>query len=153
MIRISKITDYGIVLMTHMAGCEQDRIQTARGLAGATHIPQPMVSKILKVLAKAGLLRSHRGVKGGYSLSRPPELISVADMIAALEGPISITECSSYEDLSKCSIELLCPVRTNWQRINSAVLDALREIPLSEMVQPFQRHPASGIAIAAGVGE
>ncbi len=133
MIRITKQTDYGIVLLTHLAA-HADRQYAAPELAAETRLPLPMVSKILKLLARDGLLASHRGVKGGYSLARPAEEISMAEIIAALEGPIAITECISVE--SDCSHEALCPVRSNWQRINLAVRSALEGISLAEMAQP-----------------
>ena len=96
MIRITKQTDYGIVLLTHLAA-HPDRHFNAPELAAEARLPLPMVSKILKLLAREGLLASHRGVKGGYSLARPAEEISMAEIIAALEGPIAITECVSVE--------------------------------------------------------
>lgn len=131
MLRITKQSDYGIVLMTLFAGTGEGRVHSTRDLAAGANLPLPTVSKILKALARAGLLRSHRGVKGGYRLARDPAHISVEEIIRALEGPIAITEC--IDDDSMCEIEGTCPVRTNWQRINSAVKDALAAIPLSEM--------------------
>jgi FeS assembly SUF system regulator len=136
MIRITKQTDYGIVLLTHLA-VEPERQYNAPELAGEARLPLPMVSKILKLLAREGLLDSHRGVKGGYSLARPPEAISMAEIIAALEGPIALTECISVE--GDCSHEALCPVRSNWQRINQAVRSALSGISLAELAHPRQR--------------
>lgn len=130
MIRITKQTDYGIVLLTHLAA-EPERQYNAPELAAEARLPLPMVSKILKLLAREGLLVSHRGVKGGYSLARRPEAISMAQIIAALEGPIALTECISVE--GDCSHEPLCPVRSNWRRINQAVRTALEGIALSEM--------------------
>jgi FeS assembly SUF system regulator len=133
MIRITKQTDYGIVLLTHLAAHPEQQFN-APDLAGETHLPLPMVSKILKLLAREGLLTSHRGVKGGYSLARAAEEISMARIIAALEGPIAITECVGVE--SDCSHESVCTVRGNWQRINEAVRGALEGITLAEMAHP-----------------
>ena len=132
MLRITKQTDYGIVLMTHFAADEVRGVHNARDLAAMTALPLPTVSKILKAMARADLLVSHRGVKGGYSLSRDPGDISVAAIIEALEGPIAITECLEHD--STCDIECSCPVRTNWERLNDAVRDSLDAIPLSEMM-------------------
>ena len=134
MIRITKQTDYGIVLLTHLA-LHPERQFNAPDLAGETHLPLPMVSKILKLLAREGLLASHRGVKGGYSLAHPAEEISMARIVAALEGPIAITECVGVD--SDCSHEPVCAVRGNWQRINEAVRGALEGITLAEMAQPL----------------
>jgi len=130
MIRITKQTDYGIVLLTHMAA-SPERQFNAPDLATEAHLPLPMVSKILKLLARDGLLASHRGVKGGYSLARLAEEISMAEIVTALEGPIAITECVGTE--GDCSHESRCPVRGNWQRINEAVRSALEGITLAEL--------------------
>ncbi len=132
MLRITKQTDYGIVLMTQFASEGPGSLLTARDLARRAGLPLPTVSKILKALARGALLLSHRGVHGGYSLARSPDRISVAEIVETLEGPIAITECLD-EATSDCGIERLCPVRTNWRRINEAVYAALTGIPLAEM--------------------
>lgn len=133
MIRLSKLADYGIVIMTHLAR-HPERQQATPEIALATNVPQPMASKILKVLARAGLLRSHRGSRGGYGLARSAHVITVAAIIEALDGPIALTECSDVAT-SECDIELLCPARVNWQRINQAIREALSGITLAEMAQ------------------
>ena len=134
MIRMTKQTDYGIVLLSRMARLPERQFN-ATELAAQTHLPQPTVSKILKILARAGLLDSHRGVKGGYTLARDPETISVTEAIGALEGPIGITECID-DTPGECSHEARCPVRGNWHRINEAIRQALDGINLAEMAQP-----------------
>lgn len=136
MIRMTKLTDYGIVLLTHIARHPERLTRNAPDLAVAARLPLPTVSKILKILAREGLLVPHRGAKGGFSLARSPEEITVLDVIGALEGPIALTECSAH-GTERCGIETLCPVSTNWQRINRAVLGALRGITLAEMAAPM----------------
>ncbi len=132
MFRLTKQADYGIVLMTQLASSGQ---AAAGELAMQTHLPAPMVSKILKLLARAGLLVSHRGVNGGYELAREAVEISVADVILALEGPIALTECSEHSD-HECCYEASCRVRENWRRINRAVRGALEDITIAEMARP-----------------
>ncbi len=136
MIRIAKLTDYGIVLLTHFAAEPEQATHTARDLAARANLPLPTVSKLLKLLSRAGLLISHRGVSGGYSLARPPGEISVAQVIAALEGPIALTECSP-DAHGLCTLESMCPVQSNWRRINRAVLEALEGLRLSDMTRPL----------------
>ena len=131
MIKVSRVTDYGIVLLAHLAGCENGSTHNAREVAEKTSLPQPMVSKILKSLAREGLLLSHRGSKGGYSLGRHPEEISVPEIIAALEGPIALTECATHA--GACRQETRCHVREPWQRINQVVRNALAEITLADL--------------------
>ena len=143
MIRLTKLADYGIVLMTHLASERNRTVHTARDLAGATRVPLPTVSKILKALAHMGILVSHRGVGGGFTLAREPERISVADVVTALEGPIAITECLS-EGLHSCELEVGCPVRSNWDRINGVVRDALERLSIADMARPI--FPMSRVA-------
>lgn len=141
MIRLTKQADYGIVLVTELAQTGQ---APAADLAVQTQLPAPMVSKILKLLARSGLLTSHRGVRGGYELARSAAEISVADVILALEGPIALTECSAHSE-HECSYEAFCRVRENWQRINQAVRGALEEITIADMARPhFLAGPADG---------
>jgi FeS assembly SUF system regulator len=135
MLRMTKQADYGIVLMTHLA-LQPGRSFAAPELAEETHIPLPTVSKILKLLAREGLLASHRGVKGGYSLERDPHEVSVAELIAALDGPISFTECIE-DSPGLCSQEAFCRLRTNWQLINRVVRDALGGITLAHLTLPM----------------
>jgi FeS assembly SUF system regulator len=145
-IRLSKLADYGIVIMTSLAR-QPGRHHNAPEVAAQSHIPQPMASKILKALARAGLLTSHRGAKGGYGLARPAEAISVADVISALDGPIALTACIE-DGPGGCEIEALCPARANWQRINDAIRAALDDISMAEMAQaipPAFRPPLLGL--------
>ncbi|MEM1244738.1 MAG: SUF system Fe-S cluster assembly regulator [Acidobacteriota bacterium] len=137
---MTKQTDYAIVLMSQIAESGGAR-HTASALAADTLLPQPMVSKILKLLAKAGLLESHRGAKGGYTLAQAPRDVTVAGIIAALEGPISITECTS-DVPHECSYEASCRVRGNWRRINDAVRKALESITLDDIVLSTPKGPA-----------
>jgi FeS assembly SUF system regulator len=147
-IRLSKLADYGIVIMTHMASGPA-RHQTAPEIATQAHLPLPMASKILKGLAHAGLLVSHRGAKGGYGLARPAHAISVADIIVALEGPIALTACIEHGP-GECDIEALCPARANWQRINRAIREALEGITLLEMARTVPAAFATPIRELAG---
>jgi FeS assembly SUF system regulator len=134
MIRLSRITDYGILLMAHLAACRDGAPHNAREVAAETRLPLPVVSKVLKSLARAGLLVSQRGAKGGYALARAPEAITVPEMVAALEGPIALTACAQHP--GSCAQEAACHVREPWQRISSVVQDALARITLADLVSP-----------------
>lgn len=133
MFRMTKLTDYGIVLLTHFAQKPFPEPQTARELAAATRLPLPTVGKLLKQLVRGGLLLSHRGTNGGYSLACRPEEVPVADIIAALEGPIAITECNTVE--ADCEHANGCAVRPHWQVINHAVREALSNVTLADMAR------------------
>ena len=95
MIRLGKMTDYGLLVMSQIARSSKAELHTARDLAIKCRVPLPTVSKLLKTLLQSGLLASHRGIRGGYSLVREPHLISVAEVVSALEGPLALTECST----------------------------------------------------------
>lgn len=136
MLRLSKLADYGIVLMAYIAADPARQPVSARQLSQESDLPLPTVGKTLKALARAGLLVSHRGGYGGYNMARPTEEISIADMIAAIGGPIALTECSS--DVPElCDIEPTCPVRENWKIISQVVLEALEQLTLDDMSQPL----------------
>jgi FeS assembly SUF system regulator len=120
MIRISRLTDYGIVLMSHIA-THGGRVHNAAEVASEVHL-----------LAKEGLLESRRGVKGGYGLVRRPHDISLGQIIKALEGPIAITACTN-EHPGDCEHEPICPVRGHWRLINLAIRQALDSITLADM--------------------
>lgn len=139
MIRITREADYGILLMTGLAQAE-GQPRSAAALAQQCRLPLPMVSKILKALARAGLLTSQRGVQGGYSLARPATEISAADIIGALEGPLAITECST-EIHDGCARQEHCEVSNHWPRINQAIYTALQSISLEEMSHPDPPRP------------
>jgi FeS assembly SUF system regulator len=137
MIRLSKLTDYGLVLMSDIARNQNVPLRTARDLAEESRLPLSTVSKLLKELLHSGLLVSHRGVKGGYILARDPHWISVLDVIAAIEGPLALTECST--DISGlCDLESWCPIKNNQRIISQAVRGVLQKITLFNLIQPLQ---------------
>jgi FeS assembly SUF system regulator len=139
MIRITREADYGILLMTCLAQAD-GQPRSAAALAQQRRLPLPMVGKILKALARAGLLISQRGAQGGYNLARMPAEISAADIIGALEGPIAITECSA-DAHDGCSRLEHCEVSGHWPRINRAIHAALQSISLLEMSRPDPPQP------------
>lgn len=134
MIKLSRMADYGVLLMTELAR-DQNTLRTASMLAASTSLPVPTVSKVLKLLSNGGLLESQRGAQGGYVLAHRVEQITVADIIGAVEGPIALTDCVG-DDGALCEIEAKCPTRTNWSRINAVMNEALGRVTLAEMVLP-----------------
>jgi len=135
MLRISKLTDYAILLMVELT--RQGEVLSAHALADRVGVEVPTASKVLKLLAGSGLLDSYRGPSGGYRANRAAAEVSVAEVIAAIEGPIAMTECS--EEAGLCSQEASCELRGNWQRISLAVNRALNEVSLAEMSAPTRR--------------
>jgi len=139
MLRISKMTDYAIMVMVELHA-SQGEMLTAQALAERSRLELPTVSKVLKLLVKADLVDSYRGASGGYRLERKAQDISVAEIIAAIEGPIAMTECSVEEGL--CAQESICSLRGNWQRISVAVAKAMQSVSLAEMARPVK--PGAG---------
>ncbi len=136
MLRISKLTDYAILVMVEL-NAYHGEVMNAHILAEHIHVESPTVSKVLKLLARAGLVKSFRGINGGYSVDRPASDISIARIISAIEGPIAMTECSIEEGL--CSQEAVCSLRSNWRRISAAVARAMEGVTLAEMSRPISR--------------
>lgn len=130
MLRISKLTDYGTVILAYLAS-HPDRMLTAAEVAERTRVGLPTVSKLLKKLQRAGLVTSTRGSYGGYLLARPPGEITAARILDALEGPFALTECSGEH--SNCGIESSCRVGHAWQRVNAAIRRALSDITLAQL--------------------
>lgn len=140
MLRVSKLTDYASVVMTCLAAAGTE-VLSAQQLSERAQLEVPTVSKLLKQLAQAGLVDSYRGVNGGYRLAREPKLITVAEIVTAMEGPIGMTECSVHS--GQCVRESHCGVRVNWQRISQAITTALDSVTLADLIQPTPRRGAS----------
>jgi FeS assembly SUF system regulator len=130
------LTDYGTVVLAHLAATPE-AVCSSADVANATGIASPTVSKLLKSLARAKLVSSTRGANGGYRLTRSPQDISAADVIDALEGPVSITECSALD--SHCDFEPVCSVGGAWKRINVAIRRALQDISLHDLLKTNPR--------------
>jgi FeS assembly SUF system regulator len=140
MIILSKLADYGVIVATHLAA-HPERQETAAAVATATRLPQATVAKLLKALAHAGLVTGTRGAAGGYRLGRPAGAISVAEVVAAIDGDIGMTQCSVHAD--DCERTTYCPTRPHWSAINRAVGAALAAVTLDDMISPFAFLPAA----------
>ena len=144
MVRLGKLTDYGMLLMSCFARSEPQTLRTARDLAIESRLPLPTVSKLLKLLLANGLLVSHRGTKGGYTLAKGPHETSLVEIIVALEGPVALTECSTHAGL--CDLEACCSIKRNQQVISEAVRGVLEKLTLSDLTQPLQLTAVKGVS-------
>jgi FeS assembly SUF system regulator len=141
MLRLSKLADYAVVVLvrlSHSEGC-----QTSPGIAAMTGLPEPTVAKVLKALAGARLVKSQRGARGGYTLAQPLSRIPIADVVAAIDGPIALAACVDGGS-GGCEAEASCPCRGRWDPVNHAVMQALTRITLADMA-----HRAAPAAIPA----
>ena len=134
MIRLNRLTDYGVVLMVQLSR-SGDRVLTARQMSAETGVPLPTVAKILKQLTSARLVISQRGAGGGYALGRPADDISAGEIVAVLEGPVVLTACVE-SSLEHCRIESQCPMCGNWNKVNLAIQGALEAVTLADMAEP-----------------
>ncbi len=134
MIRLTNLADYAVVVMTAAARAPETRLSAAK-IAEVTAIPVPTVAKLMGTLARAGLLTASRGVSGGFSLAHAAELISIAAVVEAVDGPIALTNCLTGE-MHDCAIEGHCTVRGHWGPINLAVRAALEAVTLADLLRP-----------------
>ncbi len=146
MLKISRLADYSIVLLLHAAE-DGAGIHTARGLAKATSLPLPTVTKILKALARHGILGSQRGKTGGYRLTRPVEQISVVDVITAIDGKPAMTQCTE-EAQAPCERASFCRTKGHWRQVHETVLTALETLTLADMAQPATNWAPAGALVS-----
>ena len=132
MIRLNKMTDYAVVMLSHLA-VDVDRVVTATELARGSVLPLPSVSKLMKQLSRAGILTSQRGASGGYRLGRAPKDISIADIVTILEGPIALTACIEGADTS-CDAIPQCSLSGHWNQVNHAIQVALDSVSLADLI-------------------
>lgn len=130
MLRLSKLTDYAVVVLVRLSS--GDGVQTSPGIAHATGIPEPTVAKVLKALCGSGLVVSQRGARGGYRLSRQLGGVPISEVIEAIDGPIALTACVDGT-VGLCEAEHICPIRGRWDPVNDAIQQALSTITLAEM--------------------
>lgn len=139
MIRLSKMTDYASVVLTHLASHPGELLNSQR-LAEETRVPRPTVTKVLKLLTRAGLTVSEQGPRGGYQLARAPRQIDLADIIGAIEGPSGVTDCATDHDL--CDLTEHCHVMDHWRTVSMQINQLLRSVTLAELATPkLQRIP------------
>jgi FeS assembly SUF system regulator len=154
MVRLSKLSDYAVVVLMRLEATPPGGVQTAPGIAQATGVAEPTVAKVLKQLAQANLVVSTRGARGGYALARPLDRVAIADVIAAVEGPVALTACVDGAT-HVCECEGACQVRGRWDMVNNAIRQALAAITLADMIKgalpPGLRQPQpAGVAKAPG---
>lgn len=132
MIKLSKMTDYAVVILAEMAA-QDGKLLSASGLAGHTKLPEPTVSKILKLLTKHHIIASKRGINGGYELLKNPTEINMAALITALDGPIALTACVE-QSTECCDRSDNCTMKGKWNPVNIAMQKALEDVSLAQMM-------------------
>jgi FeS assembly SUF system regulator len=134
MIRMSKLADYAFILLTQMLSDPQ-KAWAAGDLAEKTTLPAPTVAKLMKMLAKGGVVVAQRGAGGGYRLARGADSINLADIIESVDGPIALTDCADVEKTTKkCAVRVFCPMCNGWDIVNKNVRAALSDVSLAVFV-------------------
>lgn len=133
MIKVSRLADYAVVVLTTLSAAG-DQTQSAAELARGSRLPEPTVAKVLKALARDGIVASTRGAGGGYALSKPAREISLADIIAAVDGPIALTSCVEGGDAC-CDFSSMCPTKDRWGTISNVLRSVLEGIYLGDMIE------------------
>jgi Rrf2 family protein len=144
MLRLSKKADYALIAMKHLAIRPDAASASAREIAEQYDIPIELMAKVLQRLARRGLVTSHQGTRGGYRLSRPPSVISVADIIQAIEGPLTVTACST--EAENCEQYSKCNVRDPLWRIRERIVSALTTCSLQEVCSEAAQLPMPEVA-------
>ncbi len=132
MLKISRLADYAVVVMSGLDQSGPHR--AASDLAASVGLPEPTVCKVLKILAREGLLESVRGMNGGYRLARAPVHITIADIVTAMDGPIAMTPCTDGSTDS-CQLSGRCAVTGRWNPVNQAIRTALENVTLADMTK------------------
>jgi FeS assembly SUF system regulator len=140
MIKLGRLTDYAVTLLSQMVRGEAGN-WSASDLAEITRLPLPTVSKILKHLAKSGIIQAQRGANGGYRLAGTAQSISLTTIVEAMDGPIALTECTESGD-HNCYVEKICSMRGRWDKANRAVRSALATVTLADMMTSPATPPA-----------
>jgi Rrf2 family protein len=141
MLRLTKKADYGLMALKFLAEHPESMSLSAKDIAEAYHIPQQLLAKILQRLAKEGLLRSHAGMNGGYTLARRADEISAFEVIRIIDGPLFITSCVTVSGL--CDLTNSCTIKEPLARVNDSISDVLKNIRISDLVESDHAHHQS----------
>jgi len=146
-LRLNRMTDYGIIVLGALAHRQGEVVATAL-LAELTGLNQPTVAKVAKMLLAAGLLETQRGASGGYRLARAADSITLVQIIESIEGPIAVNDCVDGAH-DPCMISNCCFMSGNWNKVNQTVRAALDQVSLADLIDPSQIFPASPTASVA----
>ena len=148
MLQITRRVDYALIALTHLAVLRGER-QSARELAAAYRLSQPLMANVLKGLARANFVRSIRGTKGGYELAEEPGAISVGQVVEALEGPLQLAECVGQQprDHMRCQLSRTCPVKRSVFKIHLEIRDVLYGYTVADLTRGAEL-PGEGLPVA-----
>ncbi len=140
MLRLTKKADYGLIALKHLAELPEGRAQSAKDIAEAYHIPTPLLAKVLQTLARSGLVVSHAGIHGGYSLGRPADQITAFEVIRSIEGPMFIASCTSTH--GDCGLLSSCTVKEPLRKLNDTIQQLLSDMRISDLCEESKAEAA-----------
>jgi len=140
MLRLSKKTDYALLALQHLGSEGASGVASARAIAERFGIPLELLAKILQQLAHHGLVAAHKGIHGGYYLARPADAISIADVVEAINGPMTLTACSPAD--MRCEQFAACTVRDPLWQIRERIVSVLQATTIADVSRPDESHGA-----------
>lgn len=145
MLKLTKKADYGLIALKHLAQAREGQSCSAKEIADRYRIPLPLLSKVLQKLAKSGFLESEQGTNGGYRLKRPPEMVSVLEVVRTIDGPIILTSC--FSDDNTCDQSSKCSVREPLKKVHESILALLGSISIAALLDEESTAPACGSGV------
>jgi Rrf2 family protein len=134
MVRLSKKVEYGLIALRHMAARPSPEIVTAKEVADRYRIPYDLLAKVLQRLGKAGLVSSHQGVRGGYSLAKDPHDIHVSTIIHAIEGTAPVIAQCLSDGPESCDVFSVCTIKSPLTKVQANIERAFQSMTLAEIV-------------------
>ncbi|HTV06634.1 MAG TPA: Rrf2 family transcriptional regulator [Acidobacteriaceae bacterium] len=145
MLRLTKKADYGLMALKYLAEHPGEASLSAKDIADAYRIPPQLLAKILQQLAREGLLRSHAGMNGGYTLAKAPDSITAFEVIRIIDGPLFITSCVTESGI--CDLTNSCTIKEPLARVNDSISNVLKAIRISDLVESDAAHGRHGTSI------
>jgi len=133
MLKLTKKADYGLMALKYLAEHPETPALSAKDVADAYGIPAQLLAKILQLLTKNGLLRSHAGMNGGYALARDARQISAYEVILAIDGPFFITSC--IKGAKSCELTPSCTIKEPLARVNDTIAGVLKSISIQDLAE------------------
>jgi Rrf2 family protein len=149
-LRITRATDYAVRAMMNIGSLPDGGVALKDDIAQSEHIPPSFMAKILRQLVNTGLLRSTRGVNGGFGLARAAAEISLLDIIEGIEGPIHLTDCSPDPD--NCTLSHDCPVSSVWLEVQRQMTSLLRDTSLEALLSAPRKNRRAVYSISGRDG-
>lgn len=136
MLQLTKDGEYAIRAILYLASQPEEKLILVNEISEAQDVPRSYLSKIMQQLTKSGIVRSRRGAKGGFRLSRPASLITLREVIEAIEGPIYLNICLVKK--GECPRDQICPVHGIWKEAQKKLIEVLDSKTLKELVNGSQ---------------